>query len=126
MIDPTQLPLEDRLRAIVAFLPAFQQCDEQNLSAFVQVAYDYGWVRPMDWSKWYQTPEARSLRDDASVLAQATDDQLVCLLTTCIRQDRFFEGVLEAHYQSGLLRRILERAASLLQDLPSQAGAKDD
>ena len=61
-------------------------------AAFVQAAYDKGWVRDFDWSKWKDTPEARQLRDDPAVLASATPEQLQCLLTVIIRQERYVEG----------------------------------
>ena len=76
-----------------------------------------------DWGTWKQTPEAISLRDDAQVLARATPEQLSRLLTVCIRQDRFCEGALEGAFESGLLTRILERAAIILRALEPQVPA---
>jgi hypothetical protein len=90
--------------------------------SFEQKAYDLGWVMPdFDWGARKQTPEAISLRDDDQASAQATPDQLARLLTVCIRQDRFCEGTLEGAFESGLLTRILERAAVLLRELEPQA-----
>jgi hypothetical protein len=134
--------LADKLRGIVAFLPSFQAhrfkfghwtepTSEQpgvmilpyfSLSdvagSFEQKAYDLGWViRDFDWGTWMQTPEAKSLRDDSRALAQATPEQLARLLTVCIRQDRFCDGALEAAFESGLLTRILERAAVILREI---------
>jgi uncharacterized protein DUF6508 len=86
-------------------------------SAFVQAAYDLGWVRSdFDWTAWGQTREAQNLQNDPSLLARATRDELAALLTLCIRQDRFVEGALLSAYESGLLVRILERAAAILAD----------
>ena len=61
-----------------------------------------------------------SLQDDARALAQATPEQLARLLTVCVREDRFCEGALESAFESGLLTRILERAAVLLRELEPQ------
>src|SRR5207244_1533652 len=86
--------------------------------SFVQAAYDLGWVRSgFDWPTWSQTAEARNLQNDPHLLAQATQVQLASLLTVCIRQDRFVEGALMSAYESGLLVRILERAAAILADV---------
>ena len=80
--------------------------------SFEQMAYELGWVmRDFNWGTWKQTPEAVSLRDDAQVLALASPEQLSRLLTVCIRQERFREGALEAAFESGLLTRLLQRAA---------------
>ena len=136
----------EKLRGIVAFLPSFQAPDfkfghwtepssdqpgvmtlpyfslSEAAGSFEQTAYDLGWVMlDFDWGTWKQTPEAISLRDDAQVLARATPEQLSRLLTVCIRQDRFCEGALEAAFESGLLTRILERAATILRELEPQA-----
>jgi len=133
--------LVERLRGIVAFLPSFkvsgfkfghwtQPSSDQlgvmmlpyfSLSevaaSFEQAAYDLGWImHDFNWGTWKQTPEAMSLRDDPRALEQATPEQLARLLTTCIRQDRFCEGALEAAFASGLLTRILERAAAILRE----------
>jgi Family of unknown function (DUF6508) len=129
MGEPITLPLAERLHGITSFLPAFQESRSNPaiaLYGFVQAAYDYDWVRPFDWAEWAQTPEALGLRDDESVLAQATERQLVCLLTTCIRQERFCEGILETYYRSGLLTRILERAAVMLQELQAVENNTED
>jgi Family of unknown function (DUF6508) len=90
--------------------------------SFEQKAYDLGWVMlDFDWPTWKQTPEAETLRDDVQALAQATPEQLARLLTVCIRQDRFWEGALEGAFKSGLLTRILERAADVLSEMERAA-----
>ena len=140
--------LAEKLRGIVAFLPSFQAPDfkfgywtkppsdqsgvmmlpyfslSEVAGSFEQKAYDLGWIMPdFDWGAWKQTAEAISLRDDDQALAQATPEQLARLLTVCIRQDRFCEGALEGAFESGLLTRILERAAIILRELEPQVPA---
>ena len=137
--------LVEKLRGIVAFLPSFQAPDfkfghwtkppsdqpgvmilpyfslSEVAGSFEQKAYDLGWIMPdFDWGAWKQTAEAISLRDDARVLARATPEQLERLLTMCIRQDRFCEGALEVAFKSGLLTRILERAAVILGEMEGE------
>ena len=91
--------------------------------AFVKAAYEHGWVMPdFDWPAWVLSAEARSLRDDETVLSIATPEQLAQLLTICIRQDRFVEGALMVAFDSGLMLRIVERAAALVADLASSDG----
>ena len=36
------------------------------------------------------------------------------LLTVCIRQDRFVDGALLDAFESGLIRRVVQRAADLV------------
>jgi hypothetical protein len=108
----------ERLKAIVRFLPDFQNGNGlTRLDEFVQAAYQYEWVSgDVNWVEWKQTPEAEKLRDEPDVLSQASEHDLVCLLTTCIRQERFCEGSLESTYESGLLTGILQRADALLNE----------
>ena len=85
--------------------------------SFVQMCYDYKWVQPFGWVEWKETDEAAQLRDDPEVLANATSEQLQKLLTVIIRQDRFVEGSAAEHIESGLVGRIIDRAAVLLEML---------
>jgi uncharacterized protein DUF6508 len=144
-LSQAPVQLVEKLRGIVAFLPRFQAPDfkfghwtkppsdqpgvmmlpyfslSEVAGSFEQKAYDLGWIMPdFDWGVWKQTAEAISLRDDDQASAQATPEQLARLLTVCIRQDRFCEGALESAFESGLLTRILERAAVLLRELEPQ------
>lgn len=134
----TNLSLHDRLAGLAAFLPAFQapgfefghwgggektdggaiQVPYYVLSdeaeAFVRAAYDLRWVlEGFDWPAWKETPEAIELRDDPEALKRASAEQLAQLLTVFIRQDRFVEGGLAAAFESGLLTKIVGRAAAL-------------
>ena len=82
--------------------------------AFVKAAYAGGWVlSDFDWGMWAGGEEAAQLRDDPAALARATPDQLARVLTVCVRQDRFVEGALLDAFESGLIRRIVQRAADL-------------
>jgi hypothetical protein len=129
MNDSKNLTLQERLQGLVDLLPAFQEREEkQKISSFLlrssplvyqfhKAAHDYDWVQGFNWPEWKQTPEAQNLAYDLDALAQATEDQLVRLITTCIRQDKFSEGALENYYRSGLLIAILRRAAALLNEI---------
>jgi len=92
--------------------------------SFVPAAYKFGWVLwgEFDWAEWMKTQEAQRLRDDREALSRATPDQLARLLTVLIRQDRFVEGALQSAFESGLLTRILERAASILGEIEPAEG----
>jgi hypothetical protein len=88
--------------------------DRGWLERFVGACSDAGWVRPdIDWGAWAQTPEAERLRTDPAALDTASVDDLACLLTTVIRSDRFVSGSLLGACESGLIGRIVMRAAEL-------------
>ncbi|NIA13651.1 MAG: hypothetical protein GWP08_06175 [Nitrospiraceae bacterium] len=135
------LALRERLRALAAFLPRFEQPGfepgkwvhpaseepgviimghygfSETADAFIRMTYDTGWVLShFDWGRWAQTPEAAELRDNPDALAQATAEQLARLLTVVIRQERFCEGALAAAFESGLITAICRRAAQLELD----------
>ncbi len=83
------------------------------VGALVAAAHADGWVlTDFDWPGWHGTAEAQALRNDPS---RATPRQLAQLLTVVIRQDRFVEGALLDAFESGLMLRILRRAAALAQ-----------
>ena len=102
--EPTE---QERLEALAGYR---DQADDVD---FVTMCYDLGWVKPFDWVEWKETKEAVQLGDDPEVLAKATSEQLRKLLTVVIRQDRFVEGSLAAHFNSGFIDRIIARAAVL-------------
>ena len=83
-----------------------------------------GRISRFDWGAWTNSLEALRLRDDPAALESATPNQLQNLLTVVIRQDRFVEGALAAEFESGLLVRILRRAAVLGED-PEPQGSDD-
>jgi hypothetical protein len=137
--------LADRLKAIAAFLPAFEDADfvfarrrtgEPNArgiaqlpwygysptaQAFVATAYEYGWVCRADYATWMETRGAKRLRDEPAALAAATPDQLASLLTVLIRHDRFVEGELAGAFRSGLLTGIVRRAAAVCEELGAES-----
>lgn len=81
--------------------------------AFIQDAYDYGWVQGTSWSEWMQTEEAQSLSQDPERMAMATVEQLAKVLTVSLRRDRFMEGSLASDFESGLIIRAVKRAYKL-------------
>lgn len=86
----------------------------ETAERFLRTCAEHDWVRPdIDWPAWAITPEAGRLRTDPAALAAATSDDLAHLLTALVRGDRFYEGQLLDAFESGLLRRIVERAAVL-------------
>lgn len=130
----------EKLQALAAYLPMLESPDfnaghiqdsvqtepgvftmpyadySEEASEFVQAAYEHGWVlRNFSWGDWKQTEEAIKLRDDESALARATPQQLYQLLTVVIRQDRFCEGALLDAFESGLILRIVRRAADIVK-----------
>ncbi len=130
--------MEERLSALAAFLPRFEEPDfafgewsqpatvepgvmvmpyyaySDTANTFVEMVYEFDWiVADLDWPSWKGTPEATELRDDPEKLAQATLGQLAKLLTVLVRQDRFVEGALAGAYEAGLLTGIVQRAAWL-------------
>ena len=135
--------MKDRLNALAEFLPIFETPDfefghfvdepgtfgyysfSQDASRFIDVCYEMKWVNLcFDWGAWMDSLQALRLRDDPAALESATPNQLQNLLTVVIRQDRFVEGALAAVFESGLLVRILRRAAVLAEE--TQLEESDD
>ena len=84
---------------------------------FYKMVYDYGWVRRLDWMAWRNTEAGNHLMHDPDAMAQATEDDLACVLTTCVRADRFCEGYLADAFEAGLIGSVVLRAGHLLAAL---------
>ena len=95
--------------------------EPDEVEAFLKDAYDYGWVQDFDWMTWSGTEEGTNLRDKETALASASIESLAKLLTARLRLDRFGEGTITGDFRSGLMLRIIQRAAQLL-DLSSVPG----
>lgn len=93
--------------------------------AFVQDAYAHGWVVEFDWSKWAMTDEGQLLLHSPKAITEASEEDLARVLTVCLRADRWSEGSLNADFERGLLTRILERAAALVEEEPTSAPRDD-
>ena len=106
-VSSNQPSEQERLEALAGYR------DQAGDVDFVTMCYEFSWVGPFDWGEWKETQEAVQLGDDPEVLAKATAEQLQKLLTVVIRQDRFVEGSLAAHFNSGFIDRIIDRAAVL-------------
>ncbi len=133
----------EALEAVAAFLPIFTAPDfrfahndspvrqtgeksfemvgyayDPQVRAFLDVLGRYRWVysdETFGWPEWTRSEEAKRLRDDPSVLAQATPLQLARLLTVFARQERFNDGSMLGFWDSGVLLGILRRAAALTE-----------
>jgi hypothetical protein len=94
-------------------MPWYEYSEE--IDRFVAEMYHAKLVRPVDWMSWSGTPEAQRLIQGPAEIAHATHDELIYLLTTIIRGERFSDGEIAAAYERGTLLAIAERAAALLQ-----------
>jgi hypothetical protein len=69
--------------------------------------------------RWTGTPEAQRLISDATTIADASHDDLIYLVTTILRGERFSDGEIASAYERGTLLAIARRAQALLPgDLP--------
>lgn len=85
--------------------------------AFVDAAYQYGWIQPFAWVDWRESDEAEKLLNDRAYLAQASVEELSRLLTAIVRQDRFLDGVLLGEFRNGLMAAVARRAQVLVSEL---------
>jgi hypothetical protein len=85
-----------------------------EVERFVSDMYAAKLARSIDWMRWAGTPEAQRLMADPSAIADATHDDLIYLLTTIIRGERFSDDEIAGAYERGTLLAITERARALL------------
>ncbi len=72
-----------------------------------------GFVVPFDWMDWLGGSEGSRYREDPTRIADAPAEDLVQLLTSIVRGDRFTEGELLGAFESGVLGAIARRAQVL-------------
>jgi hypothetical protein len=73
-------------------------------------------VEPFDWPTWASSAEGQALLADPAAVADASAADLVRLLTTFIRSERFGEGTLESAFERGMLTALARRAAVLARE----------
>lgn len=132
--------VRERLEALAAFQPVFERegfrfaedipCRTEgdlivlggtalgeDARRFYQMAYDYGWVSVFDLSAWRETPTGQRLMNDPTALDDASAEDLVQVLTTCVRADRLCEGYLASAFEAGLITRVAVRANQLIDNV---------
>jgi hypothetical protein len=87
---------------------------QPEIDRFVADMYAAKLVRSVDWMRWAGTPEARQLISDPTAIAGASHDDMIYLLTTIIRGERFSDGEIAGAYERGTLFAIAQRARALL------------
>jgi hypothetical protein len=87
---------------------------QPDVDRFVQDMYAAKLVRPVDWMRWAGTSEAQRLISDPTTIADASHDDLIYLLTTILRGERFSDGEIAGAYERGTLVAIAQRAQALL------------
>ena len=98
---------------------------DEVVTHFIKISYKDNCLDPtFKWGEWASTSEAAELRDDPAALASAGAKDLSRLLTVCIRQDRFVEGALLDAFNSGLILRIVQRAAAILGEGQGKASSQ--
>ena len=93
---------------------------ESEVERFEADMYAAKLVRPVDWMRWAGTSEAQRLISDPAAIAGASHDDLIYLLTTILRGERFSDGEIAAAYERGTLLAIAQRAQALLTGGPGK------
>ena len=86
----------------------------EEIERFTREMSEANFVQPVASMDWAGTPAAQRLIQDPATIARATHDELVYLLTTIIRGERFSDGEIAAAYERGTLLAIARRARDLL------------
>jgi hypothetical protein len=96
----------------VITMPWYERSDE--LARFASDMAGAGLVRPVGWMAWAATPEAQRFIGDPTAIAEAGPDDIVFLVTTIIRGERFSDGQIAGAYERGTLLALARRARALL------------
>jgi hypothetical protein len=114
----------DRDAAGVITMPWYEYGGE--MARFMNEMSEAKFVRSIDWMAWAETSEGQRLMRQPAAIAHATPDDLIYLLTTIIRGERFSDGEITGAYERGTLLALAERARVLLGEgttRPSSSGA---
>jgi hypothetical protein len=97
----------------IRHLPWFEPSDD--LLQFLRAAGAAGFVQPVDWMAWAGTPRGLELGRDPAAVATADPGELVLLMTSIVRGDRFSEGTIDDAFERGILEAVCRRAAQLVE-----------
>ena len=86
-----------------------------DVDRFLREIAGAGWVQPFDWPAWAASEAGRRLQTDPAAIGDATPDDLIRLVTTIVRSDRFHEGAIASAFDRGVYLRIAHRAEDLVQ-----------
>lgn len=85
---------------------------------FIAAAYNNNWLNmDFDWWDWVTSAEVARLFNDPHSLTTAGPSELSKILTVCIRRDKFTEGALLDDFKNGLILRIAQRSAAIIEQL---------
>jgi O-acetyl-ADP-ribose deacetylase len=131
--DANYIPTIVQIDAVLAFLPVFEQKGfvpskvempfgkfpyhvfSEELSQFVTVLYDNGFIFTFDWPSWQK--EAQHYYKHPKLFHMADIQILRKLFTIHIRKERFCEGHLPAMVSDGHIVAILRRLKELRDEL---------
>jgi hypothetical protein len=85
----------------------------------VRVVDRLSWLQP-GWPDLLRTEDGQALQHDPDRIARATPLEIAILLTRFARAERFVTGDMAHFHDSGLLIRVLRRAAVLATELQPQ------
>jgi Family of unknown function (DUF6508) len=91
---------------------------QPEVERFEKEMYAAKLVRPVNWMQWVGTAEAQHLICHPAAIAGASHDDLIYLLTTILRGERFSDGEIAGAYERGTLLAIAQRAQALLNGEP--------
>jgi hypothetical protein len=135
----SELDLATRLEMLAAFLPELESPDfplgrwaggdplpdgsitmpwyelGERGEALIGAIGGGDWIRPFDWMTWLDSTDGRALAEDPSRMARAAPEDLSHILTAIVRSERFGDGNIAGAVDSGLMLRIVRRAAELLE-----------
>jgi hypothetical protein len=95
-------------------MPYARYVDE--LEELHRLVYADDWIRyDLGWPTWMESSEARALLEDPAAMREATPEQLARVLTVIVRLERFSDGTTAGAVRSGLVARLLRRAAVLAE-----------
>jgi hypothetical protein len=96
----------------------------QELDELHRLVYADDWIRSdLGWPTWMATSEAKALLEDPTAMRDATPEQLARVLTVIVRLERFSDGAMAGAVQSGLVPRLLRRAAVLAEETEEPANS---
>ena len=113
------LPIFEDKAHVAGELTPFERLDEHTLALprasysrevfdFERALYEHRWIVKFDWGEWGHGEGNHYFRSTEDIASAPLDD-LRRVLTAISRQDRFIEGGLLSHFESGLIVAVLRR-----------------
>jgi len=86
-----------------------------EIDIFIDDLNKMGFIQKFDWQNWIE--ELDRFSENPELLKKADAETIIKILTTIVRGERFFAGILYKNIENGFILKILYRLKDILETI---------